>query len=162
MTATIVVEDGTGKTDSNSYVSTADLDTYATDRGVTITGTKEDLLIQAMDYLEQQPFQGVKGTEEQALQWPRWGVIIDGYSVDTDEIPQLLIDALCENAIGIDGGNNPLADESRATKREKVGEIEVEYMDGARNKTYLAAAEAKLTKLLKTGSRGFSAVAFRA
>ena len=160
--ATIVVETGSGSASANSYISEADFATYATDRGVTIAGTAAELLIQAMDYLEQQPFKGVKGSDAQALQWPRWGVAIDGYSVDSDEIPQLLIDAQCENAIGIDAGNNPLAAVTRATKSEKVGDIAVTYMDGAMDSTYLAAAESKLSKLLKAGSSGINAVVIRA
>ena len=159
--ATIVVEDDTGLTNSNSYISETDFETYASDRGITLTGDSNVLLIQGMDYIEQQPFKGYKNSDTQALQWPRGGVSIDGYYVGTDEIPTLLKDALCEQAIGIDGGNNPLSVEERATKREKVGDIEVEYMDGARNTTYLAAAENKLTKLLKSGSGGISTVAIR-
>lgn len=155
--ATIVVEDGTGKTDANSYVSEAELSTYATDRGVTISGAASVLLIQAMDYIEQQPFQGEKHTETQALQWPRAWVVIDGFAVNSDEIPQLLKDCVCEAAIAIDGGTNPLANESRATKMEKVGDIAVEYTDTARNVTYLKALETKLTKLLRKGSGGMSA-----
>jgi len=159
--AVIIVETGAGLTNSNSYISEADFETYASDRGITLTNDSNVLLIQAMDYIEQQPFKGYKGTDEQALQWPRGNVSIDGYYVDTDEIPQLLKDALCEQAIGVDGGNNPLSVEERATKMEKVGDIEVEYMDGARNSTYLKAAESKLSKLLKAGSGGISTVAIR-
>ena len=159
--ATIVVEDGTGKTNSNSYISEADFGTYATDRGITVSGTAAVLLIQAMDYIEQQPFKGWKYTDDQALQWPRGGVSIDGYYVDVDEMPVLLQDALCEVALGIDAGNNPLASQDRMTKREKVGDIEVEYSDSSRATTYLVAAESKLQKLLKSGSGGISAVAIR-
>lgn len=160
----LIVEDGTGMTNSNTYASEAELVAYAAARGVTIanTITDEQLLITAMDYIEQQPFKGTKNTKEQALQWPRFGVKIDGYYIDTDEIPLLLKEAQMENALGIDSGSNPLASEGRSTKREKVDVIEVEYMDGARNKTYLAAAEAKLTKLLKAGGKGFTAQAIRA
>lgn len=147
--ATITVETGTGSSSANSYISEADFETYASDRDITLTGSSDVLLITAMDYLEQQTFKGTKNTEAQALQWPRFNVWIDSYSVETTTIPTLLKDALCEIAIGIDGGNNPLADEDRATKREKVGDIEVEYMDGSRNYTYLKAAHAKLKKLLK-------------
>lgn len=159
--ATIVVEDGTGLTNSNSYISETDFEAYASDRGITLTGDTNNLLIQAMDYIEAQPFKGYKNTEAQALQWPRGNVTIDGFYIDTTEIPQLLKDALCETAMGVDVGNNPLATEDRATKREKVGDIEVEYMDGARNSTYLKAAESKLSKLLKAGSNGFSMSAIR-
>lgn len=161
----LIIEDGTGKTDAQSYASAATLTAYALARGITLTAAddtaKEALLVQGMDYIEQQPFKGYKYTDEQALQWPRGNVWIDGYSVAVDEIPQLLIDALCENAIGIDGGTNPLANVGRSIKKEKVGDIEVEYMDGARDTTYLAAAEAKLSKLLKVGTGGISAVTIR-
>ena len=160
--ATIVVEDGTIVSGANSYVSAAELTTYATDRGITISGTEAVLLIQAMDYIEQQPFKGFKYTESQALQWPRGDVYIDGYVVDADEIPQLLKDALCEAALAIDGGNNPLANVERSTKKEKVGPIEVEYMDQASSSVYLRGLESKLRKLLSTGGRGINARVCRA
>ena len=114
--AVIVVEDGTGLSTSNSYVSEADCITYATDRGLTLpSGTVDDLLIQAMDYVESKTFIGDKYTQAQALQWPRLSVSIDGFSISETTIPQLLIDALCEVVIGINGGTNPLANQSRET-----------------------------------------------
>jgi len=146
--ATIIVEDGTGKTDSNSYISEADFETYATDRGITLTGVSAELLIRAMDYIESIKYKGWKYTDAQALQWPRGDVYIDGYSVSVTTIPQLLKDALCEVSIGIDDDADPLGNEDRQTKKEKVGDIEVEYMDGSRNYTYLKGAHSKLTKLI--------------
>jgi hypothetical protein len=146
--ATIIVETGAGLTNSNSYVSESDLATYASDRGVTITGTAAVLIIQAMDYLESRQFLGTKSDIDQALQWPRFGVEVDAYYVDSDEIPTLLKQAEMEICIAIDGGVDPLANLSRETKREKVGDLEVEYAVGARPDTYLTAAEAKLRKLL--------------
>ena len=62
--ATIIVETGAGLTNSNSYVSESDLATYASDRGVTITGTAAVLIIQAMDYLESRQFLGTKSDIE--------------------------------------------------------------------------------------------------
>ena len=146
--ATIIVETGAGLTNSNSYVSEADLATYATDRGITITGTAAVLIIQAMDYLESRQFLGTKSDIDQALQWPRFGDEVDAYYVDSDEIPTLLKQAEMEICIAIDGGVDPLANLGRETKREKVGDLEVEYAVGARPDTYLTAAEAKLRKLL--------------
>jgi hypothetical protein len=146
--ATIIVETGAGLTNSNSYVSESDLATYASDRGITITGTAAVLIIQAMDYLESRQFLGTKSDIDQALQWPRFGVEVDAYYVDSDEIPTLLKQAEMEICIAIDGGVNPLANLGRETKREKVGDLEVEYAVGARPDTYLTAAEAKLRKLL--------------
>ena len=69
---------------------------------------------------------------------------------------------MCETAIGIDGGNNPLAVQERETKRETVGPVTVEYMDGALSSPYVAAAESKLTKLVKSGSSSINAVVTRA
>lgn len=146
--AVIVVEDGSGMTTSNSYISAVDLATYATDRGVTIAGTAAVLLIQAMDYLESFKFKGDKNTQAQALQWPRVNVYIDNFYQSSTSIPQLLIDALCEIVIAIDGGTNPLANSSRETRREKIGEIEIEYAHGSRSETYLTAAQSKLNKLI--------------
>jgi Putative DnaT-like ssDNA binding protein len=148
--ATIIKETGVGSTSSNSYVSEADLTAYIGQRGVTLggaNGTPSETLIKSMDYLESKTFRGDKYTRAQALQWPRSNVVLDGYSVGADEIPQLLQDSQMEIAISIDGGVNPLANVGRDTKREKVGDIEVEYMDGARSSDYLTAAETKLEKL---------------
>lgn len=146
--ATIVVETGTSSETANSYVSEADLATYAADRGVTLTGTAAVLIIQAMDYLESKMFIGTKSDIDQALQWPRYGAEIDNYYVDSDVIPKLLKEAEMEICIAIDGGVNPLANQGRETVREKVDGIEVEYSSSARPDTYLTAAETKLQKLV--------------
>jgi hypothetical protein len=160
--ATIVVEDGTGLANSNSYASEAQLTTYAADRNVTVTGAADVLLITAMDYIEQQPFKGNKNTKEQALQWPRFSVWIDSYSIDSDEIPLLLLEAQMEAALAVDAGNNPSGTVDRATKREKLDTLEVEYMDGARDQEFNRALETKLRKLLRVGTGGISAVTIRA
>ena len=45
----IVVEDGTGSNSAaNSYVSEADLTTYATDRGITLVKSADQLLLLSM------------------------------------------------------------------------------------------------------------------
>ena len=146
--ATIVVETGTGLTTANSYVSEADLATYASDRGITLTGTAAVLIIQAMDYLESKNFIGTKADIDQALQWPRYGAEIDNYYVDSDVIPKLLKEAEMEICIAIDGGVNPLANQGRETLKEKVDSLEVEYKASSRADTYLTAAETKLQKLV--------------
>lgn len=158
--ATIVIEDGTEVAGANSYASEAELSTYAADRGVTITGTPAILLIQAMDYIEQQNFKGEKNSNTQPLVWPRYGVWIDGFAIDSDTIPQLLKDAQMEAAISIDGSNDPLADIGREVKKQKLEGLEIEYMDGARQKTSNAKVDNKLRKLLKGG--GSSGMVIRA
>lgn len=147
--ATIIIEDGTGKTNANSYATESNLSTYAADRGITIAGTNSQLLITAMDYIESLDFTGVKNTKEQVLQWPRYGVYIDGYSFDNDAIPQLLIDAQIEVALAVDASNDPLSTVDRATKMEKLDGLEVEYMDNSSDAAILRKVNAKLKKLLR-------------
>jgi len=147
--AAIVVEDGTGLATSNSYVSNTEINAYVADRGFTAVTSPETLAHIAMDWLEQQNFKGDKNTDAQALQWPRANVDIDGYTVLTTTIPQLLKDAQIELVIAISAGTSPLANLERETKIEKVDVIEVEYMTSSRSQTYLQAVEFKLKKLLK-------------
>ena len=150
--ATITKETGTGSSSSTSYADVADLTAYTGERNVTLGATNGDaseVLILAMDYLESKNFIGDKGTKEQALQWPRTGAQIDGYYIDPDEMPIVLLEAQMEVAIAIDGGVNPLANVPRETKREKVDVIEVEYSVAAHAQTYLKAAETKLERLVR-------------
>lgn len=151
---TLIIEDGSIVANSNSYISTTNFTTYATARGYTIVADEEQLLIQAMDYLEAQLYKGCKRTQDQTLQWPRTGVYIDGYYFASDDIPQQLINAQCEVAIAIDEGNGPLDDIAIQTKREKVGPIEVEYADGAAPFIVNRRIQNALWKLLASGGAG--------
>lgn len=148
---TIVVEDGSIVSGANSYVSTTDLTTYATARGITLEAGAETLLIQAMDYIEGLSYKGTKRTRDQALQWPRVDVYLDGYYFESDEIPQQLKDGLCQTAIAIDQGYGPLVDVPRTTVMEKVGEIEVQYAPGGPTKQINVKIKTALWKLLESG-----------
>lgn len=151
MTATIIVEDGTIVTSSNSYVSTTTLNTFALNRGYTILGTKEDLLIKAMDYIEALNFKGAKRTSTQSLQWPRVDVFIDGYYFNSDEIPQALKDGLCHCALAIDADNDPLQDTPRKVVRQSVGEVSIEYSAGSSSVVINKKIMNVLRKLLVSG-----------
>lgn len=150
----IIVEDGTVVAGANSYVSQADLSAYAAARGVTLVSGTETLLIQAMDYIESLNFIGVKWTRDQPLLWPRVDVFLNDYWQDVDDLPQQLLNGQMAVALAIDAGNGPLADVPRATKREKVGEIEVEYSDAAASSVIVKTINAQLGKLLASGSTG--------
>jgi hypothetical protein len=145
----IVIEDGSNVPGANSYATEAQLLAYATARGLSFTAGASVLLITAMDYLESLDFVGSKANFVQPLQWPRLGVQLDGYLIASNVIPKELIEAQIELSLAIDGGVNPLANQARETVREKIaGVIDVEYSPSARNVVYLAAAEAKLYKLV--------------
>lgn len=152
----LLVENGSGVENANSYVSEAELQQYADDRGITLTGDLDQLLIKAMDYLEGLSFIGIKKTEEQELQWPRRYVRIDGYCIANDEIPKELKKAQLAVAISIEEGNSPLSVIERSTKREKVGPIEVEYMDSASSTNIDRNININLHKLINGGMIGYN------
>jgi len=128
----VVVEDGTGSDSAaNSYVSEAELTTYATDRGITLTGSADHLLLLSMDTIETRKYQGSKTSTTQPLSWPRTGVVVDGESIASDEIPSDLKTAQIVTALSIDSGVNPMGTTEPAIKRKKVDVIEVEYQDGS-------------------------------
>lgn len=151
----IIVEDGTQVANSNSYVTEAELTTFAAERGVTIVGSNDQLLLRANDYLETLNFIGDRLTKTQSIQWPRSNAGINGFDIDEDEIPSELKTAQLYLALSIDAGNDPLATRTADVKREKVDVIEVEYQPGASTSSpYITSAQRYLSKLVKGGSTG--------
>jgi hypothetical protein len=78
MALTLVVEDGTGLTNSNSYVSVAEADTYNdghvanTAWSALTTAQKEEAIVMATRVIDgEYQFNGFKKLISQALQWPR-------------------------------------------------------------------------------------------
>ena len=58
---------------TNSYVTEAELQTYADDRGIVIQGADLSvLLINAMDYIETRSYSGQKFDADQSLEFPRY------------------------------------------------------------------------------------------
>lgn len=150
--ATIIVEDGSIVANANSYVSEAELTTYATDRGVTLTTSADVLIIQAMDYIEVQSYKGARVSSTQELSWPRSGVYVDGVLIASNEIPKDLKLAQMATCLSINAGFNPLAVVDRATKREKLDVMEIEYQENANDSAYMPGINRYLNKLLVAGS----------
>ena len=150
----IIVEDGSIVANANSYVSEAELATFVADRGITLTGDSSELILQAMDYIESLNFQGIKKTRDQSLQWPRINVWVDGYCLDSNYIPKELKNGLMQTCVAIDQGNSPQNDLSPSVVKEKVGDIEVQYTNGASTNTINVKISASLRKLLVTGGGG--------
>lgn len=161
---TLTVEDGSRVTGANSYVSIADADAYHAARGNSSwTGedtAKEAAILRAMAWLESRPWKGrpysgpVGFTGYQALQWPRVDVELEGYAVPWDEIPQGVVNALCEAAlveIGSPGALAPELERGGQVRREKVDVIETEFFAGAPAVTVYAALNQHLRGLVRGG-----------
>ncbi|WP_140920996.1 DnaT-like ssDNA-binding protein [Limnobaculum xujianqingii] len=120
----------------NSYASVDDLRQFAITRGYHVPESDDEcepLLFQAMDYLTGQNWRGYRSSPEQALPWPRSGVIVDGVEVAADRIPSQLIQAQCRLAIeaqetdltpSFSGGGEVVAESIS-------GAVSVQYAEGS-------------------------------
>lgn len=120
MALVLVKEDGTGRSDANSYAAAVDGDAYfdghlyATSWTAASTGNKEKALVFATRLIDSQfQFNGWKTTNEQALQWPRENcpdpdrglalalVVLRlraANLVDANVVPKAVVNATCEMA----------------------------------------------------------------
>ncbi|WP_428555998.1 DnaT-like ssDNA-binding protein [Pseudomonas edaphica] len=83
---TLIIEDGTGKPDAESYASAEDLALYAVKFGTIIPAgirEQEALLRRAALAMDGMTWKGRKMSSEQALAWPRRGVELD-YQIKPD------------------------------------------------------------------------------
>jgi hypothetical protein len=148
----------------DSYADETGLTSYATARGVTITGDKTQLLIKAMDWLEMQSFASSKVSATHPLKWPRFNAeyMWPDYPLDDDGVPLDIVKAQMICALVYDSGGDPIGAISRAVKKEKVDVIEVEYMDGAASQTLYPSLNALISPFLGGGSSGTGFVVSRA
>lgn len=126
----LIVEDGTGLSTANSYLSEADADTYHTDHGNptawsgATSAVKEEALRLATQYLDNvygQRWRGVRIEELMALQWPRSSVVdYDGFNLLTTALPQKLQDATAEMALKKVNGDTLLPDVSDPSTLESI------------------------------------------
>jgi len=107
----LVVEDGSGKSDADAYVSADFADTYFTNRqgstawndSAVTDAQKEAAIRNATAYLDRRyngNWVGRRVYREQALAFPRTDIIdIDGFAIGSDDVPKNLEQACCEAAV---------------------------------------------------------------
>jgi len=160
----LICEDGSGKSDSESYISVADASSYHTARGNTAWAAlatdalREAALRRATDYMRQayrSRWQGYKVNEDQALDWPRYDVEVEGYAVDSDIVPTEVKNACAELALRASAADlNP--DLTQGVLSEQVGSIQVTYDKASPQFTRYRAIDALLSPYLKAGGGGCS------
>jgi hypothetical protein len=130
----IVIEDGSGLADSEAYISVVDADAHHAARGNTLwatlsEGEKEAALRRATDYLTatyRLRWKGCRVKSTQALDWPRYGICVDGFDLASDAVPAAVIKACAEMAFKAAQGE--LAEDlEQGVVREKIGPMETEY-----------------------------------
>lgn len=147
---------------TDSYISLADAETYAAAHFIGSDATawdaasdtdKEAALRQATQYVDakfRDRFLGYIQSTTQALEWPRTAAF-DRSGRTLHGTPEAVTDAVVELAKArIVAGDNlvPVEDRGGQVKREKVGSLEVEYMDGAPSGRTYGFAEMLLSQVL--------------
>lgn len=164
----LVVEDGTGLSTADSYISETDADTYVTnylggDAGWTAadTATREQALREATRYLDityQRRWKGIRLNETMSLDWPRQSVLDeDEYLIDDATVPQRVKDATVEMAVRVlalaAGGDltpDLLTPGDIESESVKVGPIteSIKYLGGKGTRTVYPKIESLLSGLL--------------
>jgi len=106
------VEDGSGKSDSTSYVSVEDMKQYWENMGydyLDLSDEQIEILLnkatKILDGMLASKWPGVRKVRTQALQWPRTGALYpDGYRVLSDKVPKEIEEAIMEFAYVISSG----------------------------------------------------------
>jgi hypothetical protein len=137
MASTVTVEDGSGVSDADSYVSESDADTYFDDRNESEWANlnqsqKSAALRKATSFLDSHfDWKGGVANQGQSLDWPREDVENDeSQEVDSDVIPEAVRDACMELAFhaAVEGDLEPMTDPGE-NKRIVAGSVEIEYAD---------------------------------
>ncbi|UPT52968.1 putative head-tail connector protein [Hafnia phage yong3] len=133
----LIVEDGSGVPDANTYADVTTVRRYAKMRGIVLNDDDEILktnIIDAMDYVESfaARFKGQRVTRDQPLQFPRSGVYVEGDLLPYNVLPKTLINALCQFACdSATGGPLSGSTASFAIKKSKIEGLEIEYATGS-------------------------------
>jgi hypothetical protein len=162
----LIVENGTGLANAESYISVADADTYHSNRGSSAwtsltTAVKEQALRKATDYIEQVyrlRFLGFRHTELQALSFPRDEVqrkdftYLNQFSFYPNDVVPTEVANACAD-LGLRASTDDLApDIERIAKKEKVASLEVEYDDTKQAYTKYRAIDNLLAPFLSSSS----------
>lgn len=169
----LIVEDGTGKTDANAYVALADCVAYAAARGLTFpaspAGPAEAAIIRAttaIDATYRSRFSGEKlNGRAQALEWPRkYATDATGSSIDSDEVPFEIVEATCEAAVrelATPGGMMPDLERGGQIKALSAGSVSIEYGSNASAQTTFSLIDGILSGLIGGGNSGLFGQAVR-
>jgi hypothetical protein len=137
---TIIVEDGSGLANAETYCTVAEADAYHTLRGNATWAdldldVKEALLRKAADYMLQAyrlRWQGYRVKTTQALDWPRQGVSLpDNFAYGYSYLSSTVVPVEVKNACAVLAWkSNSLTlnpDSDRVTSSESVGPVSVTY-----------------------------------
>jgi len=161
--AVMVIEDGTARTNSNSYTTIAEADDYWELRNylpwaALSDETKTSALVQAAQYLDfAYRWIGDRYSTIQAMTWPRVVFFdVDYRAMHANVIPQRIKDAQCELAKEVTLNGSLLApmDRGGRVQSEAIGPLHIEYFADAPGIKEFPLVDAILADLITGGSLG--------
>lgn len=131
MSDIFIVEDGSGKEDSNSYVSEAyastyfDGHSYSDEWPVASSAVQKTALITSTRLLDEWvDWNGDIVSDTQALRFPRYGVQTrDRFTFDSDIVPEFLKRATCELALYLLRSNTTAEPDTKGFSELKAGSL---------------------------------------
>lgn len=166
----LTVEDGSGLPLADAYVSLAVLRDYLDKNGLALPAGMDDTAVEAairrgtlaVDVMFTDQWAGRQLTADQALAFPREGIVIDGRVLPASPLPRNLIYAVCEAAwreAGTPGSLFPDRDLAARVVSETVGPISVDYAAPSDQESKMGATsfpviEKLLCRLTRTGATG--------
>lgn len=155
----LIIESGAIVDGAESFVSVAELDSYASKRGLSLpteSAEKEILLVKAMDYLlgREDDLQGQRVSIEQALPFPRDNVMVNGFSLASYDVPVQIKQAQMQ--LAVEATTNDLVvntDGQEIIEQEVAGITKTRFSEtGNTNKQ---PRFEKVERLLKPLTKGF-------
>ena len=148
----IVTQTNDGLSTANSYVTTAELSAYASQRGIVLNSADlESLLFKSMDVLESKQYKSEPVKADQSTKWPRMGL---GVPRDI-KLAQIMLAINADSSIPIT--DTPTA----AVKKEKVDVVEVEYFEPVSGQSALITMVDDLLKPYLAGGIGLNVRVYR-
>ena len=133
----LITETGAGLADAESYASVAAADARCASLGLTAwavldEGAKEIALRRATQFMAtyRTRWAGRRVHQQQALDWPRYNVAVDGFVLPSTSVPLDVVNACIDLAVRAGRGEDLLPDlntGSNAIKKDKTGPLETEY-----------------------------------
>jgi hypothetical protein len=158
----IIVETGAVVAGANSYATVAELRAYALNTGAVLPDDDlacEALLARAMQRMQGLDYKGERATRDQSLDWPRIGVVVDGFYYSSLQIPAQIKEsqmAFAVAAVNMDLMPSTPANTAGPVISRTVGPISTTYANiGATRRTpIVVTAEQPLAKVLRHSGIG--------
>ena len=152
----LIIEDGTGVDNANSYISVAEARSFASLRSLILPASDsavEVVIVKAFDYLESLDYKGNHANPPQSAEFPRRDLYLQGVLFAQNEIPNKLKQA--QSQLTYEAVNTDLQPTGNGKEviKEKVDVVEVQYSEKGINvaRPTFTTVNSFLKDLLKSG-----------